>query len=64
MHIRKGTILVNGGLKYIENHVKSFKYVKKHGVVGKSHVGKKMQNRKLPRGSERIITSIHGNGAC
>ena len=64
MHIGKGTILVIGGLKYIENHVKSFKYVKKQGVVGKSRVGEKMQNRELSRGKEWIITSIHGNATC
>ena len=34
---------------YLKQH-KSFKYVKKHGVVGKSHVGEKMQNRELSRG--------------
>ena len=34
---------------YLKQH-KSFKYVKKHGVVGKSRVGEKMQNRELSRG--------------
>ena len=59
MHIGKGTKLVIGGLKYIENHGKTFKNVKKQGIVGKSRVGEKMQNRELSRGKKWIITSIH-----
>ena len=64
MHIGKGTILVIGGLKYLENHEKSYKYVKKQGIVGKSRVGEKMQNRELARDKEWEITSIHVNVTC
>ena len=59
MHIGKGTILVIGGLKYLESHEKPLKYVKKQGIVGKSRGGEKMQNRELSRGNKWIITSIH-----
>ena len=68
MHISKGTILVIGGLKYIKNHVKSFKYVQNKGAIGKSHVGKKMQNRELSHGQsvDLYINSWHWRciGAC
>ena len=64
MHIGKGTILVIGGLKYLENHEKSYKYVKKQGIVGKSRVGEKMQNRELARDKEWGISSIHVNATC
>ena len=37
MHIGKGTILVIGGFKYIKNHLKAFKYLKKVGLLG-SHM--------------------------
>ena len=64
MHIGKGTKLVIGGLKYIENHEKTFKNVKKQGIVGKSRVGEKMQNSELARDKEWEITSIHVNATC
>ena len=50
MHIDKGTIFVIVGFKYIKNHGKSFKYVKKYATVGKSRVGENMQNSDLSPG--------------
>ena len=49
VHIDKGTIFVIVGLKYIEKQVKSIKYVKKYGTVGKSRLGENMQNSDLSR---------------